>query len=242
MYSTSKAQCPTSSPDDFYLYTADALENIDEIQLTRGGLILIVLLSGGDYHDGMPGCGIAISHGLARCGFGNRLLDVFGSMARDAFFRYLCSSWAFEVSAELRSNSQGFLRTRQPKLAEQLPRFLSALDHKIVERYMSPLTTWTGPGMFTSSQSNHPWPGQILRQAPDVMRIAEFCFMQLGWTEITKLIQTLRNNLWEGVIYQMLLSVSYFSKETSNPHMTFNTFSFQAERLVFHTHISLAGS
>ncbi len=68
-----------------------------------------MLLSGGDYHDGMQGCGLTITHGLARCGFGDRLLEAFDGMARDAFSGYLCHAWADELSAELRSNSQGFL-------------------------------------------------------------------------------------------------------------------------------------
>jgi hypothetical protein len=35
------------------MYTADALENVDCVGLTAGGLLLVVLLTGGDYHDGV---------------------------------------------------------------------------------------------------------------------------------------------------------------------------------------------
>lgn len=179
------------------MYTADALESIDELQLTRGGLMLIALLSGGDYHDGMPGCGLVITHGLARCGFGDRLLLAFESMKRDDLFKYLWQTWADEVSAELCSNSQGFLHVRQPRLAGELPAFLSTLDHKIVEGYICPQTTPSE----CFDYSGWAW------QAPNVTRIAEFCFSHLGWTKVTELLRMFQRNLWEGVIYRMLLSV-----------------------------------
>ena len=195
------AQNPTLSKEDFYVYTTDALENVDEVQLTRGGLILLVLLSGGDYHDGMQACDLTITHGLAHCGLGDRLLEAYDSMARDAFFGYLCHTWADELSAELRSNSQGFLHARQPWLAEQVSGFLSTLDRETVERYLRPLTTWT---KFGHCIDNSGWAWQ----APNVTCIAEFCFSHLGWTEVTGLVRMLRKNLWEGVIYRMLLLVS----------------------------------
>jgi len=162
-----------------------------------------VLLSGGDYHDGMQGCGLTITHGLAHCGFGDRLVEAFDGMPRDAFFGYLCHTWADELSAELGSNSKGFLRTRQPRLAEQLGGFISTLDHETVEKYMCPVTTWT---KFGQCINNLGW----VWQAPNVPRIAELCFVHLGWTETTKLIRVFRRNLWEGVIYRILLSVSSF--------------------------------
>ena len=201
-YRTSLAQSPTSSKEEFYIYTADALENVNDIQLTQGGVILIVLLSGGDYHDGMQGCGLAITHALARCGFGDHLLGAFNSMARDAFFRYLRHNWADELSTELRTNSRGFLRTRQPQLAIQLSTFLLTLDQEDVEKYVSPLTSWSGLGMAVD-MSGWVW------QAPNVTTIAEFCFTHLGWTDTADLIRMLRNNLWEGVVHRILLSVSH---------------------------------
>lgn len=164
-------------------------------------MILIVLLSGGDYHDGMPGCGLAVAHALARCGFGDRLLNAFNNMARDIFFGYFHHAWVDELCTELRMNSQGFLHARKPQLATQLPAFLSTLDREDVEKYISPLTCWSGLGMVdTSGWVWHP---------PDVTIIAEFCFAHLGWTDITDLICMLRNNLWGGVIHCVLFSVSY---------------------------------
>jgi len=195
------SQSPTSSKEDFYVYSADALENHDTVQLTKGGVILIALLSGGDYHDGMSGCGLAVAHALACCGFGDRLLNAFNSMARDIFFGYFYHAWVDELCTELRMNSQGFLHTRKPQLAIQLPAFLSTLDREDVEKYISPLTSWSGLGMVDTSR----W----VWHPPDVTIIAEFCFSHLGWTDITDLIRMLRNNLWGGVIHRVLFSVSY---------------------------------
>jgi len=170
----------------------------------QGGLILVALLAGGDYHNGMPGCGLTIAHGLARCGFGNRLVDAFYDMPRNGFTWYLHHTWADDVCTELRTNSRGFLHTQQLQLANQLPAFLLNLSHDTVEKYASPLTA-RNHGEGTISTSSWAW------QAPNVTSITELCFSHLGWAEVTELVPMLRKNVWEGIFYQMLLSVSHTS-------------------------------
>lgn len=192
--------------------------------------MLIVLLAGGDYHDGMPGCGLVIAHGLARCGFGDRLLLEFERMRRDDFFGYLYHTWADDVSAELRSNSRGFLHLRQPQLAVQLAPFLTTLDREIVEGYICPQTTSSKP---INDLACWTW------QAPDVTRIADFCFTHLGWTEITKLVPMFRRNLWEGVIYRMLLSVSQSCGQHQGEQITIANF-IQAKCVFLFSNICIA--
>jgi holliday junction resolvase YEN1 len=44
------------------------------VGLSPGGLLLFASLSGGDYDNGVEGCGAITALGLAKCGFGDQLL------------------------------------------------------------------------------------------------------------------------------------------------------------------------
>ncbi|KAK7008401.1 PIN domain-like protein [Favolaschia claudopus] len=56
------------------LYTAEKILTTPGVGLTRGGILLVALLAGGDYSPGGPGCGPVISHAIARGGLGDQLL------------------------------------------------------------------------------------------------------------------------------------------------------------------------
>jgi Holliday junction resolvase YEN1 len=92
----------------------DAIENT--VGLSRGGLLLVALLSKSDYSDGLDGCGPLISASLARCGFGERILCAVERLEDFKLQREL-ESIAVDIQAELRSNSLHFLQSRHPKLA-----------------------------------------------------------------------------------------------------------------------------
>ncbi|KAG8898187.1 hypothetical protein FRC01_010992, partial [Tulasnella sp. 417] len=103
------------------VFRADEFEKRDDIDLTRNGMILIGLLSGGDYHEeGVRGCGKLIAHGLARCGFGESLVDAFLSMEPDDFKIFL-SSWRAELIHELKTNSRGLVGKKYVALAKKVP-------------------------------------------------------------------------------------------------------------------------
>ena len=56
-------------------YLAKDFRDDSDIALTQGGLILIGVLRGGDYSSGLANCGITTAHGLAKCGFGDSLVE-----------------------------------------------------------------------------------------------------------------------------------------------------------------------
>ncbi|KAF7369882.1 hypothetical protein MSAN_00617500 [Mycena sanguinolenta] len=57
------------------LYTTEKMFITPDVSLTRGGILLIALLSGGDYDKGLLGCGIATAHAIAQGNLGDLLLD-----------------------------------------------------------------------------------------------------------------------------------------------------------------------
>ena len=58
--------------DEFILFYQPAVQEM--VGLSPGGLLLFALLSGGDYDNGVEGCGAVTALGLAKCGFGDQLL------------------------------------------------------------------------------------------------------------------------------------------------------------------------
>lgn len=95
--------------DTVSIVTADSIEHVEGVGLSLGGLLLIALLKGGDYDmKGVAGCGIAIACSLARCGFGDILLEAFQTMDLEPFKIFL-ASWRNTLRNELQTNSRGLL-------------------------------------------------------------------------------------------------------------------------------------
>src|SRR6266478_4398815 len=66
------------------LYSSHVIEDEDTVGLRRGGFLLIALLAGGDYDDGIPGCGVSIALGLAKTGLGDGLLSALETLSGPA--------------------------------------------------------------------------------------------------------------------------------------------------------------
>ncbi|KAH9916197.1 uncharacterized protein B0H18DRAFT_1087347 [Fomitopsis serialis] len=80
-------------------YTSHAILTHPSIQLTHGGLILIGVLRGGDYHSGLAGCAPCLPARLAE-----------------------------EVRAELRSNARGILGKKYAALSKKIPEDFPDID------------------------------------------------------------------------------------------------------------------
>ena len=186
-----------SSGESYTLYTAKAIQETKPLCLTHGGMVLIALLSGGDYSKGIPGCGFSISSALARCGFGDSLLYAFNSMAPKDLETYM-EQWCNDLQDELHSNSMGNLHSKQVHLAAQIPS--NFIDHDILELYLKPCTSSIGPN---STYNTADWRSR----EPSIGKIANFCSQKFGWKTTEALAQNMRNNLWEGVFFRMLASV-----------------------------------
>ncbi|RMD40109.1 hypothetical protein DV735_g5024, partial [Chaetothyriales sp. CBS 134920] len=77
------------------------------------GMILVALLSGGDYNpDGLPGFGPGLACEIARAGFGQHLLELVRSGGSEADL----ADWRERLQFELESNESGFFKRRHPKL------------------------------------------------------------------------------------------------------------------------------
>ncbi|KAF9475048.1 PIN domain-like protein [Pholiota conissans] len=121
-------------PDEYILYRSQTRQ-----PYTRGGLILFALLTGGDYDTGLHRCGPGSAIALAKCGFGDQLIDAFEHLNGPDFDRFLIQ-WCCNIRAELHSNSRGHLERCQPKLAMDIPDTFP--ERRTLELYINPVTSW----------------------------------------------------------------------------------------------------
>ncbi|KAL9602667.1 MAG: hypothetical protein Q9219_001656 [cf. Caloplaca sp. 3 TL-2023] len=126
------------SPTHVNVYRAEATKR-GKSGLDSDGMILVALMSGGDYIPaGVPKCGIKIACEAANAGFGRDLCQI---LSKDAVG---FNQWRERLQYELHVNESGFFRSRHKALMipENFP------DKKVLRYY-------THPAVSTSQQVGH---------------------------------------------------------------------------------------
>ncbi|ETI25671.1 hypothetical protein G647_02445 [Cladophialophora carrionii CBS 160.54] len=111
------------------------LEKLKEVSrgLDPDGMILVALLSGGDYdEDGVAGIGVSLACDIARAGFGSDLLDLVRNEDDDGI-----AEWRERLQYELESNESGYFKKKRKsvKIPEDFP------NRRILDYYMNPAVT-----------------------------------------------------------------------------------------------------
>ncbi|TDL27126.1 hypothetical protein BD410DRAFT_895019 [Rickenella mellea] len=189
-------------------FSASAISSHPSISLTTGGLILIGLLRGGDYHtEGLTGCGPLIAHGLARCGFGDTLVHAARTLSRERLELFL-AKWREEVRAELRTNARGYLKSKRAKLAEGLGEAFP--DVEVLMSYVRPVTSESqsegeaaggggGGGGGEDVLTKYKWDRE-----PDLGRIAEICEWKFEWGVRDIIIKRFRTVIWAPAVLRIM--------------------------------------
>ncbi|KAF4465151.1 DNA repair endonuclease rad2 [Fusarium albosuccineum] len=100
--------------------------------LDREGMVLVALMSGGDYDpDGIPGCGIKVAVEAAKAGYGKTLCQLKASDEQGA------QAWRDSLIHELRTNESGFFKRRNKALV--IPSTFP--DTKILRYYTHPVVS-----------------------------------------------------------------------------------------------------
>ena len=98
--------------------------------LTPRGLILVALLSGGDYNpDGVPGFGPTLACEIAKAGFGEELLELMASDDKDGM-----QEWRDRLQVELETNESGYFKVKRKTL--RVPADFP--DQTILDYYTNP--------------------------------------------------------------------------------------------------------
>jgi Holliday junction resolvase YEN1 len=191
--------------DEAAIYTADAIENVDAVGLTRGGLLLIALMAGGDYDEGLAGCGPSIAYGLAKAGLGDTLLTALDTLGRADLEAFL-PGWREQVRYELLTNSSQCLAHRHPTLALHLTAAFP--DMEVLDCYQHPITsrnTFSSDVNAAVTALMESWKPR----EPVINNIARFCKDHFGWKDAGTLLKKFQKALWPGVLVRMFCTVSH---------------------------------
>lgn len=166
-----------------------------DIRLTRGGMILIGLMSGGDYQQGgLSRCGVATAHALARCGFGDSLYESAVTLDRASLEDFLIS-WRDELCRELRTNSKGEIGRKQISLANSITEKFPDVD--ILLSYVNPITS-------ESMGREHNNMKITWEKEPDLAKLAGVCELYFEWGYKEAIIKRFRTILWHSVVLRIL--------------------------------------
>ena len=178
------------------VYTSADILTHPSVQLTRGGLILISLLSGGDYHQaGILRCGPGIAHGIAKCGFGDELLKATQSLSRDKLPDFL-TTWRENLRGELRTNGRGNLGSKKPSLAKSIPD--SFPDIGVLLSYTNPIISATDAG------ARHTHTPPRWEREPDLGKLAHLCELHFEWGLKDIVIKRFRAIIWPSIVLRVL--------------------------------------
>jgi Holliday junction resolvase YEN1 len=99
------------TPTHVTVYDAEQIRR-GEGGLDREGMVLVALMSGGDYiPEGIPNCGVKLACEAARAGFGTSLCRIKKSD------HAAIDEWKADLLHELRTNEKGFFRTKHKALS-----------------------------------------------------------------------------------------------------------------------------
>ncbi|KDQ17005.1 hypothetical protein BOTBODRAFT_172612 [Botryobasidium botryosum FD-172 SS1] len=175
------------------IYRASEIEEDEDVALTQGGFILIGLLAGGDYHQaGLAGCGKNTAHGLARCGFGDQLVDAMKTMSESSLSDFL-DEWRESLCHELRTNSRGLIGRKNPSLAASVPDDFP--DIEVLRSYVHPITS--------ESEGKRVKPVEWAREH-SLAKLAGVCELYFEWGVKDKIIKRFRTVLWHGSVLRIL--------------------------------------
>ncbi|KAG5662185.1 hypothetical protein KAF25_004424 [Fusarium avenaceum] len=118
-------------PTHVSLFDTDKME-LEKQGLDREGMVLVALMSGGDYDpNGIPGCGIKVAVEAAKGGFGKHVCRL------KAVDKEGIQAWRKSLTHELRTNEKGYFKRRNKALTipEDFP------DFKILRYYTHPVVS-----------------------------------------------------------------------------------------------------
>ncbi|KAK1639567.1 hypothetical protein BDP81DRAFT_179647 [Colletotrichum phormii] len=136
-----------------------------ETGLDREGMVLVALMSGGDYiPEGVPGCGPKVACEAAKAGFGKSICRL--KIEDDAQF----DEWRMSLRHELRTNESGFFRVKHKALSipDEFP------DRQVLRYYTHPVVS--SATTINRLKAGLDWSGPI-----DVQGLRYFAEETLDW-------------------------------------------------------------
>ncbi|KAM5435990.1 hypothetical protein McanCB56680_000851 [Microsporum canis] len=159
------------------LYDTEAEDGDSKVTLDTGGMVLVALLSGGDYSPaGVPLCGPKLAAEIARAGFGEDLLGIMqgllsGRPNKEAT-EALCE-WRERLQYELETNHSGYFKTKHKavRIPDEFP------DMAVLRNCVDPVTST--PKELDMFRKPDIWGRRI-----NVDKLRAFVGKHLGWKNL----------------------------------------------------------
>jgi Holliday junction resolvase YEN1 len=104
--------------------------------LDREGMVLVALMSGGDYlPDGIPQCGVKVACEAAKAGYGRSLCKIKASD------KQALADWRDSLIHELKTNESQFFRVKHSALSQKVPREFPNIE--VLRYYTHPVVSPT---------------------------------------------------------------------------------------------------
>ncbi|KAG6834956.1 hypothetical protein H0H93_006101, partial [Arthromyces matolae] len=136
---------------------------------------------GGDYDNGLNGCGIKIAHTISTCTtLGDELYTAVIGLSRLDLKTFLCS-WRKRLKAVL-AGPNNILGRRYPTLAQAVTNQFPRIE--VLYAYLRP------PTSCSDVPDNHD---------PDLSSLAIWCEKYFSWASSQKLLDRFRSKVWSGI-------------------------------------------
>ncbi|KDR76087.1 hypothetical protein GALMADRAFT_247269 [Galerina marginata CBS 339.88] len=182
--------------DEVKIYSSEHCEALENIRLTSGGFLLIALLRGGDYDNGLRGCGIKTAHNLGRySGLGESLHLAACKITVQELPDFLLD-WRDALRTELSSNVHGYLEARQPAVAISVTD--SFPDINVLNHYVHPTVTLSQPAAQIDASE---WVPRL----PDLECLFRLCERSFSWEGREEILKKFKSLVWNGVCVRQIL-------------------------------------
>ncbi|GAA5908695.1 uncharacterized protein JCM6883_004143 [Sporobolomyces salmoneus] len=161
--------------------------------ISRDGLILIALVAGGDYSNGLDRFGMVTAKRFAELGYGEKLFDGIKRHSNDPVAQAeFVQEWKEEVSEILINNTNKVLTRKEPNKAKMLLEAHDWPDLQIVNNYANPKIT--KPGSWIKPT----WDRDV-----DLKGLVDFVTENFEWGH-EEIVSKFRNLLWLGILLRRI--------------------------------------
>jgi len=140
---------------------------------------------------GVPNFGKVIAHAIARCDFGDELLDASQNLQGKDLAEFLMH-WRGRVNQELKTNSHGFLKHRTSlSVPEDFP------ETEVLRKYTNPICSKANSSVALRD-----------REQLDLSRVGQLCEEYFEWGYKSRIIERFRTLMWPSAIMHVLRRTS----------------------------------
>ncbi|KAF8067581.1 PIN domain-like protein [Lyophyllum atratum] len=184
------------SGDHVSIYSFEAIQNDAATQLTLPRMLLMAILSGGDYAKGLKGCGPRISHALSTgTSLGEDLYTAAQHLSHRKLLNFL-QGWRDSLRYHLKNDPNQIIGRCYPSLARNISCDFPSCD--VLAHYVRPATSWSDGG-------NGPDISWLGAKEADLPSLAVWCEKYFSWGTNGNILERFSNTLWRGICIRSLM-------------------------------------